>query len=341
MSPQFVDFNHDGKLDIVAGTFDGSPHVAYGTDQGFKQPEQILDHKGERIVLNQFWNFDSKKWDSTKRSDAAGNTLPNGHCTSAIAFDWDQDGDLDLLLGDHDSGHLYRRVNEGTSTEPRFALVNVPVLADGKALHVAGTVTTPLLVDWDRDGLLDLVCGGMGDAYSEATGGGVYLYRNTGKLGAPTFAAAVTLIEPSGKGHVGGPLRPDSGLYMDVADVDTDGDLDLVVGGYSHWKPKPRELTAEEKAKVAALQAELAKVNAASQATMQTVTDAVKGLDEAAAATKRGELLAAKRPELSALGKQRQSLTEELDPLVSTPQRVSYVWVYTNTTVASAPAKGQ
>jgi hypothetical protein len=34
MSPQFVDFDADGQLDIVAGTFDGSPHLARGTREG-------------------------------------------------------------------------------------------------------------------------------------------------------------------------------------------------------------------------------------------------------------------------------------------------------------------
>jgi hypothetical protein len=56
MSPQFVDFDSDGRLDVVAGTFDGSPHVAYATEKGWKQPVHVLDGKGERILLNQFWN---------------------------------------------------------------------------------------------------------------------------------------------------------------------------------------------------------------------------------------------------------------------------------------------
>lgn len=53
MSPQFVDFDADGRLDIVAGTFDGSPHVARGSAEGWRAPEQILDASGARIVTCQ------------------------------------------------------------------------------------------------------------------------------------------------------------------------------------------------------------------------------------------------------------------------------------------------
>ena len=72
MSPQFVDFDADGKLDIVAGTFDGSPHLARGDGTGWNQPEQILDANGRRIVLNAFWNFDTKKWDKSTDGNADG-----------------------------------------------------------------------------------------------------------------------------------------------------------------------------------------------------------------------------------------------------------------------------
>ncbi|MFN9333758.1 MAG: hypothetical protein ACK6D1_14305, partial [Planctomycetota bacterium] len=70
MSPQFVDFDADGRLDVVAGIFDGSPHLSRGSAKGWQKPEQILDRDGKRIVLNNFWNFDTKKWDKTHAGDA-------------------------------------------------------------------------------------------------------------------------------------------------------------------------------------------------------------------------------------------------------------------------------
>src|SRR5688500_6016992 len=108
MSPQFVDFDADGTLDLVAGTYAGSPHLARGGGATWRQPEQILDAAGERIAIRQYWNHTTKRWigmggdDAGADAGAAAGGAPRGHATSAVAFDHDGDGDLDLLLGDHD-----------------------------------------------------------------------------------------------------------------------------------------------------------------------------------------------------------------------------------------------
>jgi hypothetical protein len=329
MSPQFVDFDGDGHLDIVAGTFDGSPHVAFGTDQGWKQPEQILDCKGERILLNQFWNFDAKKWDETQRCDPQGFTLPPGQCTSAFAWDYDGDGVLDLLLGDYKGGNLYLRRNGGKAGAPAFATVNEPVLLGKEPLQVPHKMATPRIVDWDGDGLPDLVIGSMGDAYEGGEGGAVYLYRNIGKRGAPEWAQPVVLVEQSRKDSTA-PLRPDAGLYMDVGDIDGDGDPDLIVGGYSMWKPAAPVLTGEQQARVAALQADLEKVDAETKAVLAEVDQAVKGLEEEAAAKKRQELIDGHKQDFADQSKRRKAIKTELEPMVSEPKRVSYVWLYEN-----------
>jgi len=328
MSPQFVDFDGDGRLDIVAGIFDGSPHLVRGTEQGWAEPEQILDSKGDRIVLNAYWDFDKKQWVETRDYDAPGHE-GKAHMTSAVAFDWDGDGDLDLLLGDHSSGRIFRRINEGTAKAPAFSLENELVHAGGKPIDVPGTVATMRLVDWNKDGLLDLACGGMGDAYGDGDGAGIYVFMNTGAKDAPAFAAPITLLKPSKKDSTE-PTRPDSGLYMDFGDHDGDGDLDMVVGGYSQWTPKKVVLNAEQQARVAELQAQVAELDAASQKLYEAIDEALKGLDEAAADEKRTALFAEKRPEMIALNKQRQALTQELEPLVPGAKRRTFVWLYEN-----------
>ena len=336
MSPQFVDFNSDGHLDIVAGIFDGSPHVAWGSDKGWKQPEQILDRADARIVLNNFWNFDAKKWDTTNRCDPAGQTLSGELLTSAFAWDWDADGDLDLLLGDHTGGHVYLRMNEGAAGANLFATQNVPVQAAGAALTVSGTVATLCMVDWNRDGLMDLACGSMGDAYGSGKGGGVFVYLNTGTTGAPVFGLPLVLVAPSEKASVGAAERPDSGLYMDFGDHDGDGDLDIVVGGYSHWTPKSPVLTSEQKSRVAELEAQASSLRAQLSALDVVIENAIKGLDEAATETKYQELHAAQSEKREPIMEKITATGNELGKLVPMPQRTSCVWLYENTSATPA-----
>ncbi len=328
MSPQFVDFDGDGRLDIVAGIFDGSPHLVRGTEKGWGKPEQILDQNGDRIVLNAFWNFDTKQWEETHAYDAPGHQ-GKAHLTSAVAFDWDGDGDLDLLLGDHSSGRVFRRINEGTAREPKFSLENEVVHAAGKPIDVPGTVATLRLVDWNGDGLLDLACGGMGDTWGDGPGGGVYVYPNTGTKAAPAFGAPVTLLAASPKGAEA-PTRPDSGLYMDFGDHDGDGDLDMVVGAYSQWKPKAVALTPEQAARAKALAASIVEVGARYDAAYQEIMKALEGLDEAAAETAYKAAYEKARPTLNAINGERQTLQRELDTLVPSAQRRSFVWLYEN-----------
>ncbi len=243
--------------------------------------------------------------------------------------DMDGDGDLDLLLGDHRSGYVFLRRNEGSAKQLAFATRNELVQADGAILKLPGTVTTLRLFDWNRDGALDLLLGSMGDAYSRGSGGGVFFFPNEGTNAAPRYGAPQTLVRVSKKGETE-PTRPDSGLYMDVGDPDGDGDFDLLVGGYSHWTPPARELSAAEQKRVEELQEKLAELDAEQEKFWERVSAAVEGLSEEAAEKKQQEMFQAEQENLQAAGKKRQSLQAELDQLRPGDQRVAYVWLYEN-----------
>jgi len=190
------------------------------TDKG-----QVIIYEGERIEVPE--------------GKSAGIT---GTASAVHAVDWDGDGDLDLLVGDI-GGNVYLVTNEGTASSYSFATDGPNQLqAGGKPLHVAGDAG-PFAADWDGDGRIDLIVG-AGD-------GGVSYFRNTGSVKAPELASPVQLVAP-GSASFGGdaPHEPRRGIRSKVcvADWNGDGRLDLLLGDFATQKPKPPELTDEEKA---------------------------------------------------------------------------------------------
>jgi hypothetical protein len=174
--------------------------------------------------VGQYWDPEAKKWSEVQTSK-----FKESLGIAACPVDWDADGDLDLLLGTHD-GRMFLRLNDGSKQKAAFATENLAVKAGGKDLRVPeesrcparspGRHAMPVAADWDGDGLWDLVTG--------SAMGAVYWYRNTGKKGAPVFAAAQTLVGPGR----GGKPRLGQRTQVAVADFDADGRVDLLVGDY-------------------------------------------------------------------------------------------------------------
>jgi hypothetical protein len=120
--------------------------------------------------------------------------------------DLDGDGDLDLILGSSENSLLYYQ-NTGTPTAPAFS-AGPDVFAPVGVLDAEVGVC----VDLDGDGDPDLVTGGYN---------GLILFENTGTSTAPVFVRHADFFS----GLVTGPNPVPT-----FADLDGDGDFDLLVG---------------------------------------------------------------------------------------------------------------
>lgn len=206
LSPQFADFDADGRQDMITGCIDGGAYLLRGKEGGLGKPEPVRDKVGAVLRLGRYWDYAAKDWVGVK-----GSKFKRFHGISAFPVDWDSDGDLDLLLGSM-QGRVFLRLNEGSAKVPAFAVESLPV---AKGVKEPGSHVMPVAADWDGDGLWDLVTG--------TDSGAVHWYRNAGRKGAPAFKGTKMLVEP-GRGGIG------QHVQVAVADFDADGWMDLLVG---------------------------------------------------------------------------------------------------------------
>ena len=135
-----------------------------------------------------------------------------GFATPALA-DLDADGDLDFLAGERGGAFFYFE-NSGTPQDPIF----VPRTGTENPLDGAmvDEYSWPAFADLDGDGDFDLV---SGEHF------GLSYYENTGTAVRPGFVARAGAANPFAA--IPALNNPAPGF----ADLDDDGDLDLVAGG--------------------------------------------------------------------------------------------------------------
>ncbi|MGY0794064.1 SwmB domain-containing protein, partial [Azospirillum argentinense] len=126
-----------------------------------------------------------------------------------VFVDIDGDGDLDVLVGNIGINLQFYR-NVGSATAPSFTLdaATAPFGLSGT------TMSTPAFADLDGDGDLDVLVG--------SNSGSLLFLRNIGTATAPSFTLEAT--NPFGLSTFI-PLASPS-----IADLDGDGDLDILVG---------------------------------------------------------------------------------------------------------------
>lgn len=216
-----MDYNNDGKKDILAGDTKGQVWVFLntGSDAAPVLAEGVrVESAGQAIVGT---SPEYKKGDDGTYSVVLSKDKVIGIYSKLHFADWNGDGLRDLLVGQTGpGGHdlvMYR--NTGTETEPKFG-EPVPLELPGPKM----SRPSPYVVDWDQDGKLDLLFGTERAA--------VHFFRNVGSNQEPKLEKGVKLDLASEEFAKGYRSR------IDVTDWNGDGKQDILVGNfYSNKEP--------------------------------------------------------------------------------------------------------
>lgn len=151
-TPYAIDWNKDGLIDLIMLDHEG--YLAYF--ERFKDAEGLKLRPGQHI----FYGLDGGEFDrkNVLQNDVTGrlrlnNALHGSSGRRKLCFaDWDQDGDLDLIVNSKNAALF-----ENMGTEDGKVLMKFKGDLSDKIL--AGHTTSPTTVDWDKNGVPDLLLG--------------------------------------------------------------------------------------------------------------------------------------------------------------------------------------
>jgi hypothetical protein len=214
---QFVDYDGDGALDMTVGIdFWGD----YGWDNAFDAEGNWLRGSlhGYVYLLRNTGTNERPAYAAPEKVIAGGRPVDPFGMPSPMWGDFRGTGKLDLICGEFRDGFTFYE-NTGTRAEPLYAAGRPLRVPDtGGRLRMDLCMITPVAVDFNGDGHLDIVCGDED--------GRVAFIENTGRVveGSPQFLAPRYFRQFAECVKVGALVTP----Y--AFDWDGDGREDLLCG---------------------------------------------------------------------------------------------------------------
>jgi len=192
---QLGDLDADGRKDLLFGDHEG--HIWF---------HKNLGHPSQKKYETQGVKVSTVGGQPIKVGPLAGQSMDfdvlQGARTTLAVADFDQDGKVDLVVGDtYGTVRFYRNESGGGNL----------IMAQPQIIGQMKSRMVPVAADWNRDGLLDVI--------GAAANGNVSVFYGTNSKGRWGFTQGESLRLPSF------PYGP----TVTVVDWNGDGDDDLVV----------------------------------------------------------------------------------------------------------------
>lgn len=145
--PVLFDYNNDGLLDLFIGNFG-----YYSNTSGTLFKGKIALYENVGTSLNPQFNWITDDFANVSSAGIGSGVYPT-------FGDIDNDGDVDMIIGDH-NGRLHLYLNSsGNLTNMNLSLSLSQMTDDNSTIIDIGYSAKPFLFDLDQDGDLDLIIG--------------------------------------------------------------------------------------------------------------------------------------------------------------------------------------
>ncbi len=151
-TPTYLDWDNDGKTDIITGALDGSIRLFRNCGCGQSVPPSFMSSPYAGTPI---------------QADGQDLRVPSDR-SSPVVMDLDGDGKKDILTG-NTNGQLLFYKNIGTDYTPVFSPCSY-IESNGTKIDLSSSRSRPFVCDFNADGYLDVLIG--------ASDGKVHLYKS-------------------------------------------------------------------------------------------------------------------------------------------------------------------